>query len=250
MRVVVLGSTGLIGRGLVTALRSLNVDVVAATRKDGCDVVTGSGLSETFKGAQAVVDVTNSPSFETAAATSFFTTTSRNIIDAAKLSGVSHIVALSVVGSEHLTEMGYFTAKLLQEEAIKSSGLPFTILRATQFFEFVGAIAEANKTPQGIYKVSGSAFQPMAAKEVSETLAKIVTGTPKNGTVEVGGPERIPLYQAVETYFKVKGEKMTVERDDSAKYYGAISLKGDELCPGKGAIVVPTTLEQWLQQQK
>jgi uncharacterized protein YbjT (DUF2867 family) len=250
MRVVVLGSSGLIGRGLVVALRGLAVDVVAPTRRDGCDVVTGSGLSEAFKGAQAVVDVTNSPSFETEAATSFFTTTSRHIIDAARLAGISHLVVLSVVGSEYLTEMGYFTAKLLQEGAIRSSGLPYTILRATQFFEFVGAIAEANKTTQGTYKVSGSAFQPMAAKEVSETLAKIVIDTPKNGTVEVGGPERIPLYQAVETYFKAKGEKRTVERDDSAKYYGAISLKGDELCPGKGAIVVPTTLEQWLQQQK
>src|SRR5499426_4072459 len=192
MKIVVIGGTGLIGSKTVAMLRQGGHEVVAAAPQTGVTTLTGEGLTEAMAGTQVVVDLANSPSFEDKAVMAFFTTAGRNLLAAEKAAGVGHHLALSVVGSDRLPDSGYLRAKLAQEDLIKASGIPYTILRSTQFFEFIGAIIKSG-TEGGVIRLSPALFQPIASDDVVAALADLVVGTPLNATVEVAGPEACPL---------------------------------------------------------
>jgi uncharacterized protein YbjT (DUF2867 family) len=243
MRIVVLGGSGLIGSKLVHLLRQEGQDVVSASHASGLDTVTGEGLDEALAGAQVVVDVTNSPSFEDKAALDFFEMSGRHIVAAEVKADVTHHVALSVVGTERLQDNGYFRAKLAQEHLIKESPIPYTILRSTQFFEFLGGIAQEGTSGQTVH-VSSALVQPIAAADVAATLATIVVSPPVNGIVEVAGPERVSLAELVQRFLSKTGASRQVLADSNARYYGAV-LNDQSLTPGAHPRIGSTTFDEW-----
>jgi len=246
MKVVVLGGTGLIGSKLVKTLGEHGHEAVAAAPKLGVNSITGEGLAHALKGASALVDVTNSPSWEDAAVLEFFETSTRNLLVSAEAAGVAHYVALSVVGTERLQESGFFRAKLAQENLIKASSQRYTIVRATQFFEFVKAIADFSTTGNET-RLPSVFIQPMAADDVASALAKIVTGSPVNRTIEIAGPEKFQLDELARRALAAMRDPRKVISDPHARYYG-IQVSERALLPESDARLGETRFEDWLAQ--
>jgi len=244
MKIVIIGGSGLIGKKLGHLLREGGHNVLAASPSSGVNSITGEGLSDALVGAQVVVDVANSPSFEDKAVLDFFETSGRNLSAAEVAAGVGHHVALSVVGADRLPDSGYMRAKVAQEEIIQSSEIPYTIARATQFFEFLGAIGESGLV-NGAIQLSAARMQPIAADDVAAALADIAVHPPINGIVEVAGPEAIPMFEAVRRYMASKGDPREITSDPQARYYGA-RVNDNSLTPGINPRLGPTSLEQWL----
>ena len=246
MKIVVIGGSGRIGSKVVTRLREKGHEVVAGSPSTGVNTLTGEGLAEALVGAEVVVDVANSPTFEPKAAMEFFETAGRNLFAAEAAAGIRHHVALSVVGSERLVAMGYFLAKLAQEELIKNSKIPYTIVRATQFFEFLDAIAQ-EATQGQTARLSPALVQPMASEDVAAAVVDAALGAPVNGMVEVAGPERIPLDDIVRRYLRAKKDPRQVIADVNARYFG-IEMNDQTLTPGANPRLGPTHFEDWLSQ--
>ncbi len=244
MKIVVIGGTGLIGSKLVAKLTEHGHEAVVAAPSTGVNTLTGEGVAETLTGADVVVDVSNSPSFEDAAVMDFFTTSTTNLLDAAREAGVGHYVALSVVGTQRLSESGYFRAKIAQEELIAGSGLPYTIVHATQFFEFVSGLADI-QTVDGVVHMSTAGIQPIAGDDVAAAVGRASVGSPAGGIVEVGGPQRFELDDFVRIGLEFRGDPRPVVADPEARYSGA-RLDDDTLLPGEGAQLSTTTFEEWL----
>ncbi len=244
MKIVVIGGSGLIGSKLVTKLREQGHEAVAASPKSGVNTLTGEGLAEALKGASVVVDVSNSPSWEDSAVMKFFETSTRNLLVSETAAGVQHHVALSVVGSERMLESGYFRAKIAQENLIKASSIPYSIVRATQFFEFVKGIADIS-TEGNKVRLPHVLFQPMAADDVASAVGKLAMGTPVNGTVEVGGPEKFRLDEVVRRGLAAWKDPREVVADSHARYYG-IEVSERTLVPGDDARLGETRFETWL----
>jgi uncharacterized protein YbjT (DUF2867 family) len=246
MKIAVFGGTGLIGSKLVKKLRDQGQEVVAAAPVTGVNSLTGEGLVDALKGASVAVDVTNSPSWEDAAVLQFFETSTRNLLNYEAAAGVRHHVALSVVGTERMLESGFFRAKLAQENLIKASSIPYSIIRATQFFEFVKKIAdlsmEANKV-----RLPPVLFQPMAADDVASALAGIAKSSPVNVTLEIGGPEQFRLDEAVRRDLAARKDSREVIPDPHARYYG-IQVSERTLVPNDDARLGQTRFEDWLDQ--
>ena len=250
MNIVVIGGTGLIGSKLVTLLRARGHEALAASPNSGVNTLTGEGLDAALEGCDVVVDVANSPSFADDAVLEFFTTSGRNLLAAARRAGVRHHVALSVVGTQRLAESGYFRAKIAQEELIRASGLPYTIVHSTQFFEFLGAVATAAAAAgqDDTIALSPAFIQPIASDDVAAALADVVLGAPVNGIVEIAGPDRFRLSDLVRDYLAVKGDARTVRADVHARYFGA-ELKEDTLVPQGPARLGASRIGNWLQAQ-
>jgi uncharacterized protein YbjT (DUF2867 family) len=245
MKIIIIGGTGLIGSKLVTQLR--DHDVVAAAPNTGVDTITGEGVAEVLVGADVVVDVSNSPSFEDEAVLDFFRTSTTHLLAAEEAAGVSHHVALSVVGTEKLSSSGYMRAKVAQEELIRASGTPWSLVHATQFYEFLTAIAQA-ATVGAEVRVAPVAFQPMAADDVAAAIARVAVGRPLIGTQEIGGPERVQMDTFLREVLEQRGDARTVVTDPRATYFGT-ELTGDDLVPGPGAALGSTTYADWSIQQ-
>lgn len=246
MKIVVIGGTGLIGSKLVEKLREAGHDLLAASPDSGVDTLTGEGLADALEGAEVVVDVSNAPAWDDAAVMDFFLTSSRNQLAAETAAGVGHHVALSVVGADRLGDSGYMRAKVAQEEAIKAGTVPFTIVRATQFFEFIGRIADSNSDGQTV-RVPPVLVQPEAADDVAAALAVAAVGAPVNGTVELAGPERFRLDELTRRVLSANGDPRQVTADASARYFGA-ELDEHSLVPGDDARIAPTRFEEWLDR--
>lgn len=245
MRIVVIGGTGLVGSQVVRGLTEHGHDTFAASPSTGVNTITGEGLTEVLAGADAVVDVSNSPSFDDGPAMEFFSTATTNLLAAEAVAGVGHHVALSVVGVEKLApQSGYFRAKLAQESLIGGSGVPFTIVRATQFFEFVAGIADA-ATDHGTTRLAPVSFQPMASADVAEAVAIAVVGHPVRGIADVAGPQRYRLDELIRTALTAHGDSRSVVADPGARYWGA-ELQDDTLVPGAGATLFGIRFEDWL----
>ena len=219
MKIVVIGGSGLIGAKTVVILRQQGHDVVAASPKSGINTITGEGLKEAIAGAQVVIDLANSPSFEDKAVPEFFETSGRNLLAAEAAAGVQHHVALSIVGTDRTPDNGYFRAKVAQEKLIETSGIPYTIVRATQFLEFLDAIA-ASSTNGNVVTLSPGLFQPIAADDVAAIVADVALAAPRSGIVEIAGPERAPFNEIIARYLKAVGDPSEVVRDPKAGYYG------------------------------
>ena len=246
MKIVVIGGSGLIGKKLVNNLLQQGHEVVAASPSSGVNTVTGEGLAEALAGAQVVVDVANSPSFEDAPVLKFFETSGRNLLAAEAAAGVGHHVALSVVGTDRLLASGYFRAKMAQENLIKASAIPYTIVRATQFFEFVGAIAQSATDGQTV-RLSPSLLQPIVSDDVAAALADVAVEEPLNGTVELAGPESIPLDELVRRFLSANGDTRKVTTDIHALYFG-LELNDQSLRPGDNPRLGATHFEDWLSR--
>lgn len=230
MKIVVIGGSGLIGKKVVQRLRQKGHEVVAASPSVGVNAVTGEGLAEALAGARVVVDVSNPPSFDDKVSMTFFQTAGRNLRAAETAAGVTHHAALSVVGTERLQVMGYFRAKLAQEDLVKASEIPYTIVRATQFFEFTSAIAQSATTGQSI-RLSPALYQPIASDDVADALADVVLGSPVNGTIEIAGPDRAPITEFVELFLSATHDPRTIVADWHAGYFG-IEVNDQSLTPG------------------
>ncbi len=244
MKVVVIGGTGLIGMRLVGRLRTRRHEVVAAAPSRGVDTVTGVGLAEAVRGATVVVDVSNAPAFEEEAVRTFFETSGRNIVGAARDAGIRHLAMLSVVGTDRLQGSGYFRAKAAQERLYAASGLPCTIVRSTQFFEFARAIADA-ATEGATVRLPAARVQPIAADDVAELLAEVVVGTSAGGSTEIAGPEVMRLDEFARRYLHSVGDARAVVRDDDATYFGA-HLDADSLAPASQARHGRVRFADWL----
>ncbi len=245
MKIVVIGGSGLIGSKLVPKLRELGHQAVAASPNSGVNTVTGEGLAEALRAASVVVDVSNAPSWEDAAVMKFFETSTRNLLAAEAAAGVRHHVALSVVGSDRLLESGYFRAKIAQENLIKGSTIPYSIVRATQFFEFVKGIADFSTDGNKVH-LPTALIQPMAADDVAGALGRVATGSPVNATIEVGGPEKFPLDELVRIGLAAWKDPREVVADPHARYYG-VQLSERTLVPGDGAQLGKTRFADWLK---
>lgn len=246
MKIVVIGGSGLIGSKLVNRLRAGGHEVVAASPNSGVDTVTGEGLAEALAGAEVVVDVANSPSFDDEAALDFFETSGRNLLAAEAAAGVRHHLALSVVGTERLLESGYFRAKMAQETLIRASGIPYTILHSTQFFEFVNTIAKS-AAADDVIRLPPALVQPIASDDVVAALADLAVGRPMNGTVEVAGPETFPLDQLARTALAAIDDPRMVIADVHARYFGAL-LADQTLLPMDHPRFAPTRFGDWLSR--
>lgn len=244
MKIVVIGGSGLIGSKLVKKLREQGHEAVAASPNSGVNSVTGEGLAEVLKGASVVVDVSNAPSWEDKAVMEFFTTSTRNLLTYEAAAGVGHHVALSVVGTERLLESGYFRAKIAQENLIKASSIPYSIVRATQFFEFVKGIADLS-TDGNKVRLPSALIQPMAANDVAGAVGRIAVGSPVNGIVEVGGPEQFHLDELVRRDLAARKDPREVVADPHARYYG-IKVSERTLVPDNNARLGETRFETWL----
>jgi uncharacterized protein YbjT (DUF2867 family) len=244
MKIVVIGGSGLIGTNLVNRLRKQGHEVVAASPKSGVNTLTGEGLPEALAGAQVVVDVANSPSFEDRAVLKFFETSGRNLLAAEAAAGVRHHVALSVVGTDRLLEGGYFRAKMAQENLIKASKIPYTIVQSTQFFEFVGSIAQSGTVGQTVH-LPPALSQPIGSDDVAAAMADVAVGAPVNGTIEIAGPERVPLDKLVGRFLTATQDPRKVVTDAHARYFG-IELNDQSLTPGDNPRIGPTRFEDWL----
>ena len=246
MKIVVIGGTGLIGSKLVKNLRERGHDAFAAAPSAGVNSITREGLAQAMDGAEVVVDVANAPSWEDQAVLEFFETSSRNLLAAEAAAGVRHHIALSIVGSERLPDNGYFRAKVAQENLIKASGMPYTILRATQFFEFVGGIAQSATVGEEIH-LSPALIQPIASDDVAAALTAVVLATPVNGTLEVAGPEAMPLDELVRRFLRATQDTRKVVPDVHARYFGDV-LDDQSLTPGKNPRLGAIRFEDWLGQ--
>ena len=247
MKIVVIGGTGLIGSKVITKLTEHGHEAVSASPNSGVNTLTGEGLAEVLVGADVVIDVSNSPSFEENAVLDFFTTSTTNLLAAEKAAGVSHHVALSVVGTDRLPDSGYFRAKVAQENLIKASGLPYSIVHATQFFEFVKSIADA-ATDGTTVRLSHALIQPIAADDVATAVARAAVGSPLQGTLEIAGPTQLGLDELVRTGLSLRGDPREVVVDANAPYFGAV-LAERTLVPDADATVFSTTFEEWLGGQ-
>lgn len=245
MKVVVIGGTGLIGSKVVEKLNQQGHEAVAAAPNTGVDILTGKGLAEALSGADVVVDVSNSPSFEDQAAMDFFQTSGRNLVAAEANAGVRHHVALSVVGTDRLQGSGYFRAKLAQEQLIKSSPIPYTLVHATQFFEFIRAIAQLSTQGDAV-RLAPVQFQPMAAEDVASAVAEAAVSEPVNGTIEIGGPEIFRLDEAVQKVLAFDHDPRRVIADPDATYSGA-RVDETTLVPGPSAWLGTARLDWWLE---
>ncbi len=245
MKIVVIGGSGLIGKKLIPLLRGRGHEALSASPSSGVNTITGKGLGEALAGADIVVDVTNSPSWEDKAVLEFFETSTRNIVAAEAADRVKHHVALSVVGADRIPESGYMRAKVAQEKLIKASGVPYTILRATQFFEFLGPIAGSGVDT---VRLPSAPMQPLAADDVAAALADVAMGSPANGVLEVAGPESLSIAAFVGKALAANGDKRTVVADPQARYYGAalddLGLKPRNPNPRIG----PTRFEEWVSR--
>jgi uncharacterized protein YbjT (DUF2867 family) len=246
MKIVVIGGTGLIGSKLVDKLRRAGHDPLAASPDTGVDTITGEGLHEALEGAQVVVDVANAPVSDDAAVLDFFQTSSRNILAAEAAAGVTHHVTLSVVGVDRLPESGYFRAKLAQEETAKTGSVPYTILRATQFFEFIGRIADSS-TDGDTVRLAPVFIQPESADDVAAALADVAVSEPVNGIVELGGPEQFRLDELARLVLSANHDPRPVTADVHARYFGT-ELADHSLTPGSDARIAPTRFEDWLSE--
>lgn len=246
MKLVIIGGTGLIGSKLVAKLRERGHDAVAASPDTGVNTITGDGLAAALEGASVLVDVSNSPSLEDSAALQFFTTSTRNLIAAARTAGVKHYVALSVVGTERLGEAGYFRAKSAQEDLIKASGIPFTIVHATQFFEFIKSIA-SSATQGNSIRLAPVLIQPMAADDVATAVGQVAVAIPMNGIVEVAGPEQFRLDEMIREGLKARQDTREVLSDPQSRYFGAM-LSERTLVPGEGARLGEMRFREWLDR--
>ncbi|MGF6916341.1 SDR family oxidoreductase [Paraburkholderia sp. 40] len=246
MKIVVIGGSGLIGSRLVTLLGEAGHEALAASPRTGVNAVTGEGLSSALAGADVVVDVANAPSWEPQAVLDFFRTSTRNLGKAEVAAGVRHHVALSIVGCDRTPENAYFVAKVAQEEAIEAAGVPYTIVRATQFMEFIGAIADSG-TVGGTVRVGDGLFQPIAADDVAAILAQVALATPLNGTVDIAGPDREPFAAIIRRYLKSVGDPRPVVTDQGARYYGG-RVEEQSLVPLGDARIGRVSLGQWLAQ--
>lgn len=247
MKMVIFGGSGLIGSKLIKILNDQGHKTVSASPSQGINAITGEGLGNALVGADVVIDVMNSPSFEDTAVLSFFELSTNNLITAATKASIKHYVALSVVGTERLQAGGYFRAKLLQENLIKSSKLPYTILRATQFYEFMMGIAQASTDGQTVHLTSAN-LQPVAAADVSKALADIAIETPKNDIVEVAGPEKIGLDTLVKKVLAAHSDERKVITDVNAPYFGMLVIDDSSLTPGLNPRIGQTRYADWLQQ--
>lgn len=246
MKIVVFGGSGLIGSKLVRNLRQRGHDVIAASPRTGINALTGQGLPEALAGAQVVADVMNAPSWEDEAVLSFFDTSTRHLLAAEAGHAVRHHVALSVVGTQRLQESGYFRAKLVQERLIADSAIPYTIVRATQFFEFLAGIAQAGTDGQ-VVRLPPALMQPMAAEDVAAALADYCLGPPSNRIVEIAGPEPLGIDEAVRRFLTAAGEARRVITDARAPYYGT-KVSERSLTPDNADRLGPTRLDDWLGQ--
>jgi uncharacterized protein YbjT (DUF2867 family) len=244
MKIVVIGGSGLIGKKVVRLLREQGHEVTAASPSTGVNAVTGEGLAAALAGAEVVVDVANSPSFEDQAVLEFFENSGRNLMPAEAAAGVRHHVALSVVGTDRLQASGYFRAKLAQEQLIQASGIPYTILRATQFFEFVGGIAQAATDGQTV-RLSQAMMQPIAAEDVAAAVARVALAQPANGIVEVAGPEPIRMDELVRRFLAAHKDPRQVVIDASAGYFGT-PVNDQSLTPGANPLLGVTRFDDWL----
>jgi uncharacterized protein YbjT (DUF2867 family) len=246
MKIVVIGGTGLIGSKLVTKLRDHGQEAVPASPNSGINSLTGEGLAEAIKGASVVVDVSNAPSWEDAAVMNFFETATRNLLKYGAAAGVKHFVALSVVGTDRLSESGYFRAKIAQEKLIKSSTIPYSIVQATQFFEFLKQLADISFDGKKV-RLPDALFQPMAADDVATAVGQIAVGPPLNSTVEIAGPELFRIEELVRRRLTPLNDSREVIADPNARYSGA-KLEERTLVPGKDAQLGETRFETWLTQ--
>src|SRR3954470_8822708 len=248
MKIVVIGGTGLIGSKAVPILRQGGHEVVAASPRSGVNSITGEGLKEAMAGAQVVIDLTNSPSFEDRAVLEFFETSGRNLLPAEAAAGVRHHVALSIVGTDRTPDNGYFRAKVAQEKLIEASGIPYTIVRATQFLEFLGTIANSSADGNTI-RLSHGLFQPIAADYVAAIVADVALAKPRNGVVEIAGPERAPFYEIIARYLKAIGDPREVVSDPEALYWGG-RVEERSLVPLGEARVGRIGLDEWLRRSQ
>jgi uncharacterized protein YbjT (DUF2867 family) len=246
MKIVVIGGSGLIGTKLVKNLRQHGHEVVAASPSSGVNTLTGEGLAEALKDAQVVVDVANSPSFEDKAVLEFFKTAGRNLLAAEVAADMGHHVALSVVGTDRLLASGYFRAKMAQENLIKASKIPYTIVRATQFFEFVGAIAQSATDGQTV-RLPPALMQPIVSDDVAAALADVAVAEPLNGTVELAGPEPIRMDELVRRFLSANRDARKVTTDVHAGYFGT-AVNDQSLTPGDNPRIGPTRFEDWLSR--
>ncbi len=247
MKITVIGGSGLIGSKVVNRLRQKGHEVVAASLKSGVNTVTGEGLMDAINGSRVVVDVANSPSFEDDVAINFFERSGRNMLAAEAAAGTLHHVALSVVGTDRLIEMGYFRAKLAQEDLIKASGIPYTIVRSTQFFEFMAGIAQAGTVGQTTH-LSPVLFQPIAADDVAEAVTAVALDVPINGMIEIAGPEQAPIDEFVGRFLHATHDPRTVIADAKAGYFG-IAVNDRSLTPGENPRIGATRFDDWLSRR-
>jgi uncharacterized protein YbjT (DUF2867 family) len=248
MKIVVIGGTGLIGTKVVAILRQAGHDVLAASPKGGVNTITGEGLNNALAGAQVVVDLSNSPSFEDKAVLAFFETAGRNLAAAESAAGVEHHVALSIVGTDRTLDNGYFRAKVAQEKLIKASGIPYTIVRSTQFMEFLRGIAD-EATKGNTVSLSPGLFQPIASDDVARFVAEAALAAPHNAIVEIAGPERAPFDESVARYLKAVGDPRQVVRDPEARYFGG-RVGEHSLVPLGEARQGGITLDDWLRRSR
>ena len=246
MKIVVIGGTGLIGSKLITKLKAGGYEAVAAAPNTGVNTLTGEGLAEILKGAQVVVDVTNSPSFEDVAVMNFFQTSTRNLLSYEAKAGVGHHVALSIVGSEGLPNSGYMRAKVAQEKLIKEGLIPYSIVKATQFFEFTKRIAD-EATAENIVRLPPVLFQPMAADDVASALGKVAIASPLNGAIEIAGPEAFRFDELIRQRLSADNDPREVVADPSADYFGT-ELTERSIVPGDNAQLGATRFEDWLKR--
>lgn len=247
MKIVVIGGTGLIGSKTVNKLRQLGHEVIAASPASGVNTITGEGLAEVMEGTDVVIDVANSPSFENKAVMEFFETSGRNLLAAEAAAGVKHHVALSVVGTDRLPDSGYFRAKLAQETLIRRSGMPYSIVHSTQFFEFLGSIAASGAKGEAIH-LSPALMQPIASDDVAAAMADVALGAPINGIIEIAGPEKIGQAALVARYLAKMNDPRTVVPDAQALYFGA-AINDQSLIPGPGARIGKINFETWFASQ-
>jgi len=248
MKIVVIGGSGLIGSRVVSLLREAGHEALAASPRNGINAVTGEGLSDALAGADVVVDVANAPSWEPQAVLDFFRTSSRNLGKAEVAAGVGHHVALSIVGCDRTPENAYFVAKVAQEEVVEAAGVPYTIVRATQFMEFIGGIADFS-TDAGTVRIGEGLFQPIAADDVAAALVEVALAAPLNGTVDIAGPDRAPFADIIARYLKSVGDARPVVVDSEALYYGG-RVEEHSLVPRGDARIGRVGLEQWLTQSR
>jgi len=245
MKIVVIGGTGLIGSKLVEKLREDGHEPVAASPDTGVNTITGEGLADALEGADVVVDVANAPDWEDSAVMDFFLTSTRNTLAAEAAAGVEHYVVLSVVGTDRLPDSGYFRAKVAQEETVKAGPLPYTILRASQFFEFIGRIADSSTDHDKTVRLAPVFVQPESADDVAAALADVAVNGPVNGIIELGGPEQFRLDELARRVLRAKNDPRPVTADVHALYFGA-ELDDHSLTPRSGARIAPTRIEDWL----
>ena len=248
MKIVIIGGTGLIGSKSAVILRQREHEVLAASPKSGVNTITGEGLKQAVAGAQVVIDLANSPSFEDKAVLEFFQTSGRNLHAAEAAAGVRHHVALSIVGIDRSPDNGYFRAKVAQEKLIEASGIPYTIIRSTQFMEFLGAIAESSVVGNKV-RVSPGLFQPIAADDVAANVADVALAAPRNGIVEIAGPERAPFNEIIARYLKAVDDPREVVRDPEARYWGG-RVEEHSLVPLGEARLGRIGLEEWLRRSQ